>query len=149
MHGKSSREKGKERNERKKRKKEKRNRRNEESDRNTPLNTLYKLLYLNKLLQSRYCYHIFKMERAMAPHSSTPAWKIPWTEKPGRLQPMGSLKVGHYWVTSLSLFTFMHWRRKWKPTPVFLPGESQGRGSLVGCRLWDHKQMQCEFMLLL
>ena len=30
----------------------------------------------------------------------------------------------------------MHWRRKWQPTPVFLPGESQGRGSLVGCRLW-------------
>ena len=36
-------------------------------------------------------------------------------------------------MTSLSLFTFMHWRRKWQPTPVFLPGESQGRGSLVGC----------------
>ena len=35
-----------------------------------------------------------------------------------------------------SLFTFMHWRRKWQPTPVFLPGESQGQGSLVGCRLW-------------
>ena len=35
-----------------------------------------------------------------------------------------------------SLFTFMHWRRKWQPTPVFLPGESQGRGRLVGCRLW-------------
>ena len=39
-------------------------------------------------------------------------------------------------TTSLSLFTFMHWRRKWQPTPVFLPGESQGWGSLVGCRLW-------------
>ena len=36
----------------------------------------------------------------------------------------------------LSLFIFMHWRRKWQPTPVFLPGESQGWGSLVGCRLW-------------
>ena len=36
-------------------------------------------------------------------------------------------------ATSLSLFTFMHWRRKWQPTPVFLPGESQGRQSLVGC----------------
>ena len=43
----------------------------------------------------------------------------------------------HNWATSLSLFTFMHWRRKWQPTPVFLPGESRGRGSLVGCRLWD------------
>ena len=37
--------------------------------------------------------------------------------------------------TQLSDFTFMHWRRKWQATPVFLPGESQGRGSLVGCRL--------------
>ena len=67
---------------------------------------------------------------AMAPHSSTLAWKIPWTEGPGRLQSMGSQKVGHDWVTSLSLFAFMHWRRKWQPTPVFLPGASQGWGSL-------------------
>ena len=37
-------------------------------------------------------------------------------------------------------FTFMHWRRKWQPTPVFLPGESQGQGSLVGCRLWGHTE---------
>ena len=71
----------------------------------------------------------------MAPHSSTLAWKIPWTEEPGRLQSMGSRRVGHDRATSLSLFTFTHWRRKWQPTPVFLPGESQGRGSLVGCRL--------------
>ena len=70
----------------------------------------------------------------MAPHSSTLAWKIPWMEEPGRLQSMGSLRVGHNWETSLSLFTFMHWRRKWQPTPVFLPGESQGPGSLVGFR---------------
>ena len=41
-------------------------------------------------------------------------------------QSMGSRRVGHDWVTSLLLFTFMHWRRKWQPTPVFLPGESQG-----------------------
>ena len=37
-------------------------------------------------------------------------------------------------------FTFIHWRRKWQPTPVVLPGESQGRRSLVGCRLWGHIQ---------
>ena len=43
---------------------------------------------------------------------------------------MGSLRVGHDWAASLSLFIFMHWRRKWQPTPVFLPGESQGWGSL-------------------
>ena len=76
------------------------------------------------------------MEKAMATHSSTLAWKIPWTEEPGGLQSMGSLRVGHDWATSLSLFIFMHWRRKWQPTPVFLPGESQRWGSLVGCCLW-------------
>ena len=76
------------------------------------------------------------MEKAMAPHSSILAWRIPWAEEPGRLQFMGSLRVRHDWVTSLSLFTFMYWRRKWQPTPVFLPGESQGRGSLVGCSPW-------------
>ena len=65
----------------------------------------------------------------MATHSSTLAWKISWMEEPGGLQCMGSLRVRHNWVTSLSLFTFMHWRRKWQPTPVFLPGESQGWGA--------------------
>ena len=80
------------------------------------------------------------LEKEMAPHSSTFAWKIPWTEEPGRLQSMGSWRVGHEWATSLSLFTFMHWRRKWQPTPVFLPGESQGRGSLVGCPLWGRTE---------
>ena len=64
----------------------------------------------------------------------------PWMEEPGRLQSMGSLRVGHNWATSLSLFTFMHWRRKWQPTPVFLPGESQGQQSLVACRLWGHTE---------
>ena len=76
----------------------------------------------------------------MAPDSSTLAWKIPWTEEPGRLQSMGSRRVGYDRETSLSLFTFMHWRRKWQPTPVFLPGESQGRGSLVGCRPLGHTE---------
>ena len=75
------------------------------------------------------------LEKPMATHSSTLAWKIPWMEEPGGLQ---SLRVGHDWATSLSLFTFMHGRRKWQPTLVFLPGESQGRWSLVGrgCHLW-------------
>ena len=45
---------------------------------------------------------------------------------------MGSRRVRHAWATSLSLFTFMHWRRKWQPTPIFLPGESQEWGSMVG-----------------
>ena len=94
----------------------------------------------------RHQTHIFciscvgRWEKAVAPHSSTLAWKIPWTVEPGRLQSMGSLRVGQDWVTSLSLFTFMHWRRKWQPTPLFLPGESQGRGSLVGCHLWGRTE---------
>ena len=50
-----------------------------------------------------------------APHSSTLAWKIPWMEEPGRLQSIVSLRVGHNWATSLSLFTFMHWRRNGNP----------------------------------
>ena len=83
------------------------------------------------------CFH---SEKVMAPHSSTLAWKIPWTEEPGRLQSMGSQRVRHDWATSLSLFTLMHWRRKWQPTPVFLPGESQKWGSLVDCRLWGHTE---------
>ena len=58
-------------------------------------------------------------EKAMAPHSSTLAWKIPWMEELGRLQSMGSLRVGHDWATSLSLFTFMHWRRKWQPLCIW------------------------------
>ena len=84
-------------------------------------------------------YH-WVMEKAMAPHFGTLAWKIPWMEEPGRRQSMGLLRVGHDWATSLSLFTFMHWRRKWQLTPVFLPGESQGWGSLVGCRLWGRTE---------
>ena len=66
-------------------------------------------------LKPVYIYHpenptVFKNydKSAMAPHSSTPAWKISWTEEPGALQSMGSLRVGHDRVTSLSLFTFMY-----------------------------------------
>ena len=86
-------------------------------------------LFLWTVSQSAY---LTLSEKAMAPHSSTLAWKIPWAEEPEGLQSMGSLRVGHDCVTSLSFFTFMHWRRKWQPTPVFLPGESQGRGEPGG-----------------
>ena len=88
------------------------------------------LSFMNRLLA----------EKTMAPHSSTFVWKIPWTEEPGGLQSMGSLRVGHDWATSLSLFAFRHWRRRWQPTPVLLPGESQGRRSLVDCRLWGRTE---------
>ena len=77
-------------------------------------------------------------EKAMAPHSSTLALENP-------------MDGGAWWAavhgvaksrTQLSdfIFTSIHWRRKWQPTPVFLPGESQGRGSLMGCRLWGHTE---------
>ena len=70
-------------------------------------------------------------EKAMAPHSRTLAWKVPWTEEPGRLQSMRSPRVDFTF-----LFQFHALERKWQSTPVFLPRESQGRGSLVGCHLW-------------
>ena len=93
----------------------------------------------------------------MAPHSSTLAWKNPmdggtwWAEVHGVVKSQTRLSDFSF------TFPFMHWRRKWQPTPVFLPGESQGRGSLVGCRLWgltesdmteatwqqQHQQTQC------
>ena len=79
-------------------------------------------------------------EKAMAPHSSTLAWKIPQVEEPGRLKSMGSLRLGYDWATSLSLFTFTHWRRKWQPNLVLLPGESCGQRSLVGCIPWSRKE---------
>ena len=72
----------------------------------------------------------------MATHSSTLAWKIPWMEEPGGLQSMGSGS----WAR-LRDFTFTHRRRKWQPTPVFLPGASQGRGSPVGCHLWGRTEL--------
>ena len=99
-----------------------------------PSNLFYRIYFPTYILS--VIYWVPSSEKAMATHSSTLAWKIPWTEEPDRLQSMGSLRVSHDWATSLSLFTFMHWRRKWQPTPVFLPGESQGRGRLVGCHLW-------------
>ena len=90
------------------------------------------LLELTEYIYNKLFYCTCLSEKAMAPHSSTLAWKIPWTEEPRRLQSMGSRRVGHDWATSLSLFTFTHWRRKWQPTPVFLPGESQGWGEPGG-----------------
>ena len=89
------------------------------------------------LIHHLVCKESFLMEKEMATHSSALAWKIPWLEEPGRLQSMGSRRVRHDWATSLSLFTFMHWRRKWQPIPVFLPRESQGWRGLVGCYLWS------------
>ena len=98
---------------------------------------IYTYIYIFRRL---YIYRLITLlsEKAMATHSSTLAWKIPWTEEPGRLQTTGSLR------TQLSDFTFtFHFHaleRKWQPTPVFLPGESQGQQSLAHCRLWGDRQ---------
>ena len=86
-------------------------------------------IFLNSIYM---CYYTVLVEKAMALHSSTLAWKILWTEEPGRLQSMGSLGVGHDWATSLSLSTFMRWRRKWQPTPVFLAWRIPGTGEPGG-----------------
>ena len=76
----------------------------------------------------------------MAPHSSTLAWKKSYGRRNLEAAVHGVAKS----QTRLSdfTFTFMHWRRKWQPIPVFLPGESQGQGSLVGCRLWGHTESE-------
>ena len=72
---------------------------------------------------------VVMLEKEMATHSSTLAWKIPGTVEPGRLQSMGLLGVGHDSATSLSLFTFMHWRRKWQPTPYSCLENPRDRGA--------------------
>ena len=71
-------------------------------------------------------------EKAMATQSSTLGGKIPWAEEPGRLQSMGSLRVRYDWVTSLSLFTFMHWRRKWQTHSSVLAWRIPGTGEPGG-----------------
>ena len=85
-------------------------------------------------------FHFHALEKEMETHSSVLAWRIPGIGEPGGLLSMGSHRVGQDCATSLSLFTFMHCRRKWQPTPVFLPGESQGQQGLVGCHLWGHTE---------
>ena len=67
--------------------------------------------------------------KEMATHSSTITWKSPWTEEPGRLLSMGLLRVRHDWVTSLSLFIFMHWRRNSNPLQYSCLENPRDRGA--------------------
>ena len=85
-----------------------------------------------RLSDFTFTFHFRALEKEMATHSSALAWRIPGMADPGELPAMGSHRVRHNWATSLSLFTFMRWRRIWQPTAVFLPGESQGRGAWCG-----------------
>ena len=108
----------------------------------TVLKSYFSEAHLKPLLCKKiYSHRVYLWwRRQWHPPSSSLAWKIPWMEEPGGLQSMGSLRVRRDWATALSLFTFMHWRRKWQPTPVFLPGEPQGWGSLMGCHLWGRTE---------
>ena len=94
-----------------------------------PLRDILKLLLPKTASLKLSHFYGLLMEKAMTPHFSTLSWKIPWMEEPGRLQSMGLLRVRYYWATSLSFFTFMHWRRKWQPTPVFLPENPRDGGT--------------------
>ena len=85
-----------------------------------------------------FTFHFHALEKEMATHSSVLAWRIPGTEEPGGLPSMGSHRVRHDWSDLAAAYIYI-WRRKWQPTPVFLPGESQGWVSLVGCRLGSHR----------
>ena len=108
------------------------------------------------------------LEKEMATHSSTLAWKIPWMEKPSRLQSMGSQRVDHDWATSLSTFeaTFglpwwfsgkeyiwrrhkfhpwvekIPWRMRWQPTPLFFPRKPHQQKSLEGYSPWGCKRIR-------
>ena len=82
----------------------------------------------------------------MATHSSILAWRIPWIGEPGGLQFTGSQGVGHDWATNTQTHAHTYtqvvvWIRKWQPTPVLLPGESQGLRSLPGYSPWGHKEL--------
>ena len=110
----------------------------------TPRDQYNHILQWRSLINKTAKKHLSSINAILREGNGTPlstlAWKIPWMEEPGGLQSMGSLRVRHDWAASLSLFTSTHWRRKWQPTPVFLPGESQGWGNLVGCRLWGRTE---------
>ena len=77
-----------------------------------------------------------------APHSSTLAWRIPWTEEPGRLQSMGLPRVGHDWATSLSLFTFLHWRSAWSQREELCPW-LRSWGRRLGIRKGGIEPQEC------
>ena len=122
-----------------------------------------------RLSDFTFTFHFHALEKEMATHSSVLAWRIPGTREPGGLPSMGSHRVGHDWsdlvaaaaaadlswrsvilmyytirfeffAVSLVVFEVAYWRRKWQPTPVPLPGESQERGSLVVCPRWGHTE---------
>ena len=100
----------------------------------TTLHSNYPSIKINKFLKRKEINPRLLAGLTMASRRLLPKmWKL-------QAKQRGSLGMGCCGVEKrlflTSLFTFMHWRRKWQPTPVFLPGESQGQGSLLGCHLW-------------
>ena len=80
------------------------------------------------------------LEKEMTTYSSTLAWKIPWMEKPGSLQSMGSQRVGHDWATSLHSLHTLSLEKEMATHSIFLPGESHGQRSLAGCGPWGCRE---------
>ena len=80
------------------------------------------------------------MEKAMAPYSSPLAWKIPWTEEPGRLQSMGSLRVGHDSDFTFT-FHFHALEKAMAPHSSTLARRIPRTGEPVGCHLWGHTEL--------
>ena len=80
-------------------------------------------------------------EEDMATQSSVLAWRIPMDRGAWQAAVHGVTKSQTRLSYFTFVFTFMHWRRKWQPTPVSLPGESQQQQSLVGCRLWGRTEL--------
>ena len=76
----------------------------------------------------------------MAPHSSTFAWKIPWMEEPGRLQSMGSLESDTAKRLHFHFSLSCTGEGNGNPLQCSWPGESQGRGSMLGYRLWGRTE---------
>ena len=77
----------------------------------------------------------------MATHSNILAWKIPWTEEPDvGHSPRSRKELDTTEQLHFTHFILYHWRRKWQPTPVFLPGESHGQRSLAGHGPWGHRE---------
>ena len=82
------------------------------------------------------------MEKVMAPHSSTLAWKIPWMKEPGGLQSMASLRVGHQLSNFTFTFHFHALEKEMATHSNILAWRIPGTGSLVGCHLWGRTESE-------
>ena len=93
-----------------------------------------------RLSDFAFPFHFHALEKEMATHSSILAWRIPGTSEPGGLLSMGS----HSWTRLKRLSSSSRkipWRRKWQPTPVFLPVEFHGWRGMAGYSPWGHKEL--------